>query len=371
MRSDTTKIIAIFIFLTVLAVIGWYFSNIVIYLLLALLLSLAGRPIVTLLCKLHIGKITFPRPIAAIIALAVLVSIFLGIFAILTPLISQEIKNLMSIDPQVLTDGYDRFLSQFEKFADKHNIDITATEISEGIVIQLQEFVKKLDFGYFFNNIVSIIASVFVAVFAILFLTFFSLKNDGIILKTAKKLFPAKLKNNFDNIVAGTRTQIVHYFGGVFIEMCIVGLINGTACYFLGVPDAVLIGVLSGLLNIIPYLGPLLSVCLNIIISCTSMIPLSPTGMDILYNITKVVATFVCAQLIDNFVLQPVIYGKSVHAHPIEIFIVIMAAAQIGGVIGMIFAVPVYSLLRIVFKEFFGQYFLDDDKQVEAMSSEQ
>ncbi len=366
MKTDTTKLIAIFLFLVALAAIGWYFSDIVIYLMLALLLSLAGQPIVKLLCKLRIGKVHFPRPLAAIIALAILVSIFLGVFAILTPLISQEIKNLVSIDPQVLTDGYDRFLSQFERFADRHNIDITATEISEAIVVQLQDFVTKLDFGNFFNNIVGIIASLFVAVFAILFLTFFSLSDDGIILKTVKKLFPAQLRSNFDNIVAGTRIQIVHYFGGVFIEMCIVGLINGTVCYLLGVPDAVLIGVLSGMLNIIPYLGPLLSVCLNVIISCTSMIPMSPTGVDLMYNATKVVAIFACAQLVDNFILQPVIYGKSVHAHPIEIFIVIMAAAQIGGIIGMIFAVPVYSLLRIVLKEFFGQYFIEKETTEEA-----
>lgn len=371
MRTNTTQLIAIFFFLTFLTVIGWYFSNIVIYLLLALLLSLAGRPIVTLLCKLHIGKLSFPRPLAAIIALSVLVGVFLSVFAILTPIINQEIKNITSIDPQVLTDGYDRFLSKFEDFASRHDLDITATEISEGIVIQLQEFVKKLDFGYIFSDIISIVASVFVGIFAILFLTYFSLSDDGIILKTAKKIFPVKLRNNFDNIVAGTRNQIVRYFGGVFMEMCIVGLINGIACHLFGVPDAVLIGVLSGLLNIIPYVGPLISVFLNVIISCTSMIPMSPTSMDLLYNIMKVVAIFLSAQLIDNFILQPFIYGKSVHAHPIEIFIVIMAAAQIGGIIGMVFAVPVYSLLRIVFKEFFGQYFLDDNKQHEAVSYEQ
>ena len=361
MKTNTTQIIAILLFLVVLAAVCWYFSDIIIYLLLALLLSLAGKPVVKLLCKLRIGKLSFPRPLAAIIVIAGFLGIFFGIFAILTPLISQEIRNLASIDPQVLTDGYDRFLSHFENLASSHNVDVTATEISEAIVLQLQDFAKKLDIGNFFSHLAGIIASVFVAIFAILFLTFFSLADDGIILKTVKKIFPVNLRNNFDNIVASTRTQIVRYFGGVVIEMCIVGLINGTACYFLGVPDAVLIGVLSGMLNIIPYIGPLISVCLNVIISCTSMIPLSPTGMDVLYNIIKVVAIFGCAQLTDNFVLQPVIYGKSVHAHPIEIFIVILAAAKIGGVLGMIFAVPVYTLIRIVVKEFFGQYFLEED----------
>lgn len=363
MRSDITHIFIILLFLAALAFLCWYFSSIVIYLLIALAITVAGRPIVNLLCKIKIKKFSFPRPLAAIIAMVVIFGLFFGFFAILTPLISHEIKNLTSIDPQVVTEGYDRFLSKFEDIASDQGIDVTAKEISEGIVLQLQGLVKRLDIGNILGNLVGIIASVFVAVFAILFLTFFSLNDDGIFMKTARKFIPSKLRPNFSNIVDATSKQVGRYFGGVLIEMCIIGLINGVTCKLLGVPDAALIGVLSGLLNVIPYLGPLISVFLNVIISCTSMIPLSPAGVDVLYNIIKVVAIFLSAQLIDNFVLQPVIYGKSVKAHPIEIFIVIMAASQIGGVLGMIFAVPVYTLLRIVFKEFFGQYFIEVDEQ--------
>ncbi len=370
MRSDITHIFIILLFLAAIAFLCWYFSSIVIYLLIALAITVAGRPIVNLLCKIKIKKFFFPRPLAAIIAMVVIFGLFFGFFAILTPLISQEIKNLTSIDPQVVTDGYDRFLSKFEDIASNQGIDVTAKEISEGIVLQLQGLVKRLDIGNILGNLVGIIASVFVAVFAILFLTFFSLNDEGIFMKTARRFIPSKLRPNFSNIVEATGKQVGRYFGGVLIEMCIIGLINGVTCKLLGVPDAALIGVLSGLLNVIPYLGPLISVCLNVIISCTSMIPLSPAGIDVLYNIIKVVAIFLSAQLIDNFVLQPVIYGKSVKAHPIEIFIVIMAASQIGGVLGMIFAVPVYTLLRIVFKEFFGQYFLDDKEKTETSVEE-
>lgn len=362
MKFNLTHVFIILLLLVLMAFLCWYFSSIVIYLLIALALTVAGRPIVNLLCKLRIKKLTFPRPLAAIMAMIVIFGIFYGFFAILTPLISQEVKNLASIDPQVIADGYDRFLSQFENIASSHGIDVTATEISEGLVLQLQSLVQKLDFGNIISDLVGIIASVFVAAFAILFLTFFSLSDDGVIMKIARNFIPSKLRPNFKNIVDASGTQVGRYFGGVLIELCIVGLINGIACSLLGVPDAVLIGVLSGMLNVIPYLGPLISVCLNVVLSCTSMIPLSPTGIDVLYNILKVVAVFLSAQLIDNFVLQPVIYGKSVKAHPIEIFIVIMAASQIGGVLGMIFAVPVYTLLRIVFKEFFGPYFIDEEE---------
>ena len=367
MKPNITRIFIILLFLILIAFLCWYFSSIVIYLLIALALTFIGRPIVNLLCKIKIKKFSFPRPVATIFAMVIILGTFVSFFAILTPLISKEVKNLTSIDPQVVTNGYNRFLTHFEDIASGQGINVTANEISEGLATRLQALVKRLDFGDILGNFVSVIANVFVAVFAILFLTFFSLNDDGILLKTARKFIPSKLRPNFNNIIEATSKQVGHYFGGVLIEMCIIGLINGVTCRLLGVPDAALIGVLSGLLNIIPYLGPLISVCLNVLISCTSMIPMSPAGTDILYNIIKVVAVFGAAQLIDNFVLQPIIYGKSVKAHPIEIFLVIMAAAQIGGVVGMIFAVPVYTLLRIVFKEFFGQYFIDEEKKVEEI----
>lgn len=361
MKNDTTKIIAIILFLICIVGICWYFSNLLIYLFIALLLSMAGTPIVKLLCKLHIGKISFPQPIAAIIALATIIGIFYAFFALLTPLIHQEITTIASIDPEILINGYNQILHDFAHFVRQKGIDITAKDISETLVLQLQDFLQKLDFGFIFKDILNIIADLFVAIFAILFLTYFSLCDSGIIVKTAKKVFPLRWRNNFDNIVLNTRKQIVRYFGGVLLEMIIVGLVNGTVCYLLGVPNAVLIGVISGMLNIIPYIGPLCAAVLAVIISCTSLIPFSPSATDLLINVVKIGCTFLGTKLIDDFILQPFIYGKSVQAHPIEIFIVILAAAQIGGIVGMIFAVPVYSLFRIVIKEFFGQYYFEDN----------
>ena len=208
MKSDLTHVFVILLFLALLAFLCWYFSSLVIYLLIALALTVAGKPIVNLLCKIRIKKFSFPRPLAAILAMVIIFGLFFGFFAILTPLVSQEVKNLTSIDPQVIADGYDRFLSKFEDIATNQGIDVTATEISEGLVNQLQDFAKRLDIGNILSNMVGIIASVFVAVFAILFLTFFSLSDDGIIMRTARKLIPSKLRPNFSNIVDTTSKQV-------------------------------------------------------------------------------------------------------------------------------------------------------------------
>ena len=70
----------------------------------------------------------------------------------------------------------------------------------------------------------------------------------------------------------------------------------------------------------------------------------------------QALSVFVVAQMIDNFVLQPTIFSKSVKAHPLEIFLVILSAGSLGGIVGMILAIPLYSFLRIVAKEFFNGY---------------
>lgn len=361
MSSNNSKGITIILFLVCIVALCWYFSNIVIYLFCALVLSLAGKPLVELLCKIKIKKFHFPRVLAAIITLCLLFTIIGIVIRLLIPVISNEVKTIASIDPQIIEDGYNNALINFEHFADKHNIDVTANDISAALTSSLYEHIGKIEIKYLLNNIANLIAGIFVSVFAIVFLTFFSLTDSHIIIDLAKKIFPTKWRGNVDNIVHHTGKQMSRYFAGVLIEMSIIGLFNGVICYFLGVPNAVSIGVTAGLLNIIPYIGPLIAVFVNIIFSCTAMLPMMPENIDLIHNAMMILCTFFAAKLIDDFILQPIIYGKSVHEHPMVIFIVILAAAKLGGIAGMIFAVPLFTLLRIVIKEFFGQYYSNEN----------
>ena len=85
------------------------------------------------------------------------------------------------------------------------------------------------------------------------------------------------------------------------------------------------------------------------------------TGATLTALLIKIVAAFIIVKLLDDFILQPIISGKSVNAHPLEIFVVILVAGKVGGIFGMIFAVPAYTLLRIIIREFFSQYYHEDE----------
>jgi len=123
----------------------------------------------------------------------------------------------------------------------------------------------------------------------------------------------------------------------------------------LDVKNALLIGVVAGVFNIIPYVGPIMGALVGISLAATGQLQAHPE-MEMTSFILGAIIPFLVAQGLDNFVLQPLIFSKSVKAHPLEIFLVILAAGSLAGIVGMIVAVPAYSFLRIVAKEFFNGY---------------
>jgi predicted PurR-regulated permease PerM len=121
------------------------------------------------------------------------------------------------------------------------------------------------------------------------------------------------------------------------------------------VKNALIIGLFAGIMNIIPYVGPLIGASFGIIIGISTCLDLEfSTG--ILPMIEKIVVVFICSNLIDAFLVQPYIFSKRVRANPIEIFAVILIAGTLAGVGGMIVAVPVYTVLRIIAREFLSKY---------------
>ncbi|MFT5481043.1 MAG: putative PurR-regulated permease PerM [Bacteroidia bacterium] len=166
---------------------------------------------------------------------------------------------------------------------------------------------------------------------------------------------PDAYLKNIHTIITSTKDLLSRYFIGVAIQVSIISFIVASGLAILGIPNALLIGFLAGLFNIIPYLGPIIGAAMGITLSL-----LSDVNPDIQMQMTpvilKILGVFAVAQVTDNFVLQPVIFSKSVKAHPLEIFVVIVAAGMVVGVVGMILAVPTYTFLRIVAKEFFQGY---------------
>lgn len=354
--SNVKRVILIIIVLAAFCAMLWYFTDIFVYMFIALILAILGSPLVKLLQKIRIGKHQLPNSVAAGITLAVIVAIIGALINMLIPLVSYEIRQLQNIDFTAFFDNIDKTSRQVERWLRHKHLVSRDFNLAKLLTNRVVEFVSSLHVSSVFGDIIGVVASIFICIFSVLFMTFFALKDDSVFWTMIKKFIPITLRDNFDNILNETKQQLRRYFFGVFLEMVFVGVLDGLICFILGVPNALLIGVIGGLLNIVPYVGPLIACGSSVAIGVYAT--LTTGDASVTPVIIKIIATFLAVKGIDDFILQPNIYGKSVNAHPLEIFIVILIAGKVGGVWGMLFGVPAYSLLRIIVREFFAQYFI-------------
>ncbi|PKP28518.1 MAG: hypothetical protein CVU02_00630 [Bacteroidetes bacterium HGW-Bacteroidetes-19] len=351
------SIFTILVFLALLVFLGWIFLDIVIYFFLPLVLSIIGSPFVKLIEKISIKGKHISQTLAAGITLLFMISVISVLVIILVPIIAKEISLISTIDPELFTNEIQNWLNSIEQVLLKYGMLDPNEKLSVILADQFKSVLIKIDVQNLAGNLFSFATSLFIAIFSVTFLTFFSLKDKKIFFTTVEKIIPVNYRKNYEKILQASRPPLVRYFSGVFLEMLIMGFLEGTLCFILGIPNPFLIGAIGGLLNVIPYIGPLLGAGVSTILTITTLLPTHPEGALLTNSVLKVLFTFGVANLIDNFVLQPIIYGKSVKAHPVEIFVVILMAGHVGGVLGMIFADPAYTLLRIIVKEFFGHYY--------------
>ena len=363
MNNNSKSAIAILIGLGIMIFFLWFFSDIVIYIFIAFLLSLLGSPLMKLLTRIRIGKWHFPSSLAAGITLIIIIGIITLLFYLLIPALVNEIKFLTTLDFSSVGESIQDWLNQFDKPLRKYGVLQRRQHVTDLMNAEFTGFVQRISMSSVVSGTASLVGSLFVALFSILFMTFFSLKDHKIFFKMVRSWLPNNVQDNFDNILEATGKQFSAYFRGVMLEMFIVGFLEFLICAILGVPNALIIGTVGGLLNIIPYVGTLIAIAVSIIVGITSLLPTSPEMSLVWATVIKIAAAIGVAKMVDDFILQPFIYGRQTHSHPLEIFIVILMAGYIGGVFAMIFAVPAYTLLRIVISEFFGSQFASADER--------
>lgn len=359
---NNSRIILILLVLLAFIAAFWYFTDIFIYIFVAIILSILGSPLVNFLVSLKVKGRSLPKSVAAAVVLILIFTLLTLAGYFFIPLIVNELQQLGKIDTTMVVSGVQEWLRSADLFLIEHHWLPEDSTILQMASAHVNDIFSMINISSIFENLMSFATGFFIFLFSVIFMTFFALKDTDVFWTLMQKLIPTTLRGNFDTILSKTKGQLVRYFSGVFLEMIIIGLLDGFICYFLGVPKALLIGLIAGLLNVIPYVGPLIAAGISLLLGIAATLTLGMPSAEIPVVIIKIISTFVSVKLLDDFVLQPVIYGKSVDAHPLEIFIVILIAGKVGGIFGMIFAVPAYTLVRIIVKEFFGSYFVEKSK---------
>ena len=332
----------------------WYFRQVVIYILVSAVLAIIGRPLVSWLCKIKIKQHSMPRWLSAAIILLLLWVVFAGLISLVVPLIVGKIYELSSLDLRSALDGVQGPLESLQNYISTiFALPESHTSISEVMVSSLRRFLNYDTVNSVVSSIINMGMSVVVVIFSVSFITFFFLKEDGLFSQMVSAVFPEKYAENVHRAIEKVSLLLSRYFTGLVTESLIISIIIAVVLLLFGikVEDACFIAVIMGMLNVIPYAGPALGVLVSIFIGIVSPID----GCTIAYTLAVICSTICVVKGIDDFVLQPTIYSSKVSAHPLEIFIVILMAGSVGGIVGLLVAVPSYTVLRVFAKEFFSE----------------
>ena len=319
-------------------------QTVLIYLVVSLLLTLIGNPILDFLKN----RLKFNHIFATLTTLLLFLLIVVGFVMLVIPLILNQGQNLSLLNTAAIERNIMALTEKITIFLDSHNID-SAKMLKEANIT------SKINFAFlpnFLNGIINTISSFGMGLASVMFITFFFMKDRILFIIGIKKLIPDSHEDQTLNSLHKINHLLSRYFIGLLIQLFIVFVLYLIVLLIFGVQNAFVIAFLCAVLNIVPYIGPLIASVLAAVLTMVGNLG-GDFQSEILPTTIYVMIGFWIVQVIDNNLSQPLIFSKSVSSHPLEIFLIILIAGFLFGIIGMIVAVPLYTILKVISKEFF------------------
>jgi len=333
------------------------FSSIFIYLVISIILSTILRPLTSYLSNQQFFNIRMPRVLAVFLSFFILILLLSAFATLFLPLVSDQIRIFSGIDLEQMISKITAPLNAFENFIIKYQFgDYEKGFMTENIKQGIKNLVTQIEISSLVENVISLTGNVFVGLMAITFITFFLLYEKGILRKKIISLIPNEY---FEVSIAGLykiEKLLSNYLLGLLLQMTAIFSIAFTGLSFFGINYAASIALFAAVINLIPYLGPILGAVFGVLVGLsTGGVMLFDDNQFIIMSV-EIISVFAVVQITDNVLLQPLIFSKSIKAHPLEIFIIIFAGATLAGIVGMISAIPVYTIIRVFVMEIYSGY---------------
>ena len=346
--------------LAIAALLGYFFGSVLAYILLAFVVSLIGQPVFLLLRKIKIKGKSAPDALLAAITLVFIFAILILVVVQVIPVVTNIVREASSLKAQ-------------ENFDSQNIINLVNSwiirvipwvgEDFDGVQLIIQKISEVLDLSNIsgiLGSVASAVAGLAVGLFSVIFISFFFIKDETLFGRIIGALVPDTIEDKVKKTILDIERLLSRYFVGLIVEIFGVVLLNCLGLWLIARIDfnyALGIAFIAGLLNIIPYVGPLIGeligVILCVILKYGAGIGL---GVNIWFFALIVLGIMLTTQLVDNFIYQPLIYSTSIKASPLEIFVVLLIAGHIGGVVGMLIAIPTYTVVRVIASRFFYDY---------------
>ncbi|MBT8402160.1 MAG: AI-2E family transporter [Rhodothermia bacterium] len=312
----------------------WYFSRLVIYLLVGAILAYSLRPLVDRIQGLGVTRIP-----AIVITFFLFVGFLSMLAGSLVPFVAdqvRELSQLVSVEKiSVIAATIEDRLSQVVPVAEGAVID--------GVTRVFQTLFQEQGVSTVMGSLVDIFTNLFYAFIIVPFISFFFLKDGPMIRQGVMHTVPNRYFEVTLSVVEKVESNIGRYLQGLLAQCVSIATVASVMLYIVGLDYALAVGVFAGLANTIPYFGPLMGFIAGAVVGIVqsgdfSLIP----GVFVAMAIT---------QIADNVFFQPLIFSRVAKAHPLVILFVVLIGAQLGGIVGMLVAIPVTTTIRVMVEQ--------------------
>lgn len=335
-------------------------STVLTYIVAAAVVSLIGGPLSRLLGRIKLGKKHLPLWLCSLVSVFIVLGTLIGIILLMTPVFSNIASDLAKADLTNTSSYFNESLKDINLYLRRNFPSLGNTfKIQNYVIEQLSSMLSVNTFSNLLTGVASFIASFGVAIFSIIFIAFFFIKDSSMFSHIVAAFVPDRLEKRVFESMEEIHSLLSRYFVGLILESTGITLLNFTWLMIfgrLGLLYSLGIAFITGILNIIPYVGPLIGEIMGTILAivirfvCLGTLgSMSPLGFA-----AMILALLFLTQLIDNFFFQPFIYSKGIKCHPLEVFIVLLLAGHFFGMIGMLAAIPAYTVIRTIAARFFS-----------------
>lgn len=335
----------------------WYFRSVLVYIIIAFVVSLIGQPLMRLLRRIRIRGKSAPDGLLAVISILLILAGFALFITQLVPIVSGIIRDASAVNASEMP--YNNLIDQCNDWLVGLFPSLgTDFDVLTVLLEKLKELVNFSNVSSVIGSVASVVASIAVGLFSVVFISFFFIKDEQLFGKIICALVPDKIEGSVNSTISDITHLLSRYFSGLIIEVLGVILVDFLGLWLIariGADYAIGIAFIAGILNVIPYVGPLLGEAIGVVL-CVVLKYGVGVGLAVpIWAFALIVlAIMLAAQLIDNFIYQPVIYSTSIKATPLEIFIVLLIAGRIGGTVGLLVGIPAYTVIRVIAIRFFS-----------------
>ncbi|WP_431060761.1 AI-2E family transporter [Weissella paramesenteroides] len=297
-------------------------------------------------------RFNFPRIATISIQFIVLAVLIIWGLAVFIPWMSSQIISLVNEWPTYwhkIVTMINHFTSNKQFNAVNKWFNTTNSEISTWLKDYSAEYAKKGLNGV--SSVVGTVTSVVIAIITFPFVLFYLLKDGHQMPAYIAKFLPVKARRSFLEMLKEISTQISNYIRGQISVAFAVMIMFAIGYTIIGLPYGWLIAIVAGILNIIPFLGSFLAMVPAVVVG----IFVSPVML------ISVLVVFMIEQTLEGRIISPKLLGSSMKIHPVTVLIVLLSAGNIFGILGVIFGVPGYAILKVLIYRFYNWWQTSSD----------